>query len=356
MSFALKYRPLVLEDMIGQDPAVLQVKGLFLKKELPQSFLITGPTGSGKTTLARIIARMANDIPVDNTKLVDTEELNGAEARGIDDVRQLIRASKMAPRKNFRIFILDEIHQWTPQAKQAFLKTLEEPSKRTLFILCTNEPEKLPDTIKGRCYQIRLGRVHPKDCFTLLKKVVSKESLELPEEVLKQVARVTKGHPRDALNALEAVANFAAGGGDITDSEGVLSAVEQVVLVPPTDYLHKYLMSIYRGKYLTALRVVSIVENVDYFLNCVAEAHEQAMFSIISPKLVAAYSGRWGDKLQKAGLTRDTLDVELLSDMLDEMIKSLELLKTYTVDPNHVLTSLTTRLVTMQRRSATLEE
>jgi DNA polymerase III subunit gamma/tau len=347
MSFAVKYRPLVLKDMVGQDAAVSQVRGMFSKEELPRALLLTGPTGSGKTTLARIVARMANEEAPDCVRLTDVVELNGAEARGIDDVRQLISAAKYAPKKNYRVYILDEIHQWTSQAKQAFLKILEEPPGKTLFLLCTNEPGKLPKTIIGRCQQIRLSKISLKSCVTLLSRVVKKEDLGFPLEVLKQIAHLTRNHPRDALQALEAVSNYTAGGGDVSDTESIVSAVEQVVSVPPSDYLHKYLLSVYRGKYTVALRVASTVENVDYFLDCLMDTHEQAMFSLISPKLITAYSDHWRALLKEHKITRDTMTIETMSQMLDEMVKAAALAKEYTVKENHVLNALTARLVTM---------
>jgi len=348
MSFALKYRPAVLEDMVGQDAAVKQIKGIFSKTDVPHSMLITGPTGSGKTTLARIIARMANDLPPDTKKLVDTQEIDGAEARGIEDVRQLIKVSKFAPKKNYRIFILDEIHQWTAQAKQAFLKTLEEPALKTLFILCTNEPEKLPSTILGRCYQIRLAKVSLQDSVKLLTTVCDKEGLNLPKKALKQIASITKGHPRDALNALEAVSNYVAGGGDVLDTEGVVSAVEQVVLLPPTDYLHKYLLAVYKGKYSLPLRIASVIENVDYFVNCLLEAHEQAIHAIVSEKLITPYTETWANKVKEL---MGVKDIEVMADMMEELVKSSSLLKERTVDPARVLTATTLRLVSIKNKN-----
>jgi hypothetical protein len=174
--------------------------------------------------------------------------------------------------------------------------------------------------------------------------------------VFKQIARLTKGHPRDALQALEAVVNFVAGGGDVTDADNVVSAVEQVVQVPPSDYLNRYLLSIYQGKYTVALRVASLVENVDYFLSCVMDTHKEAMFSFISPKLLTAYSDRWTSMLTEKGITRGTIPIEMMSELLDEMLKSLVLAKERTVDANHVLVALTARLVSIVRRNAKSEE
>jgi len=213
----------------------------------------------------------------------------------------------------------------------------------------------LPNTIIGRCQQIRLSQVSLKECALLLRDVAKKEGHDFPVEVLKQIAYLTRGHPRDGLQALEAVCNYAAGGGDVTEAKKIVSAIEQVVLVPPSDHIHKYLLSIYKGKYTTALRIVNLVDNTGYFLSCVMDSHKQAMFSLISPKLVDSYSKRWTSTLEENNI-KDSISIELMSFMLDEMVKSASLVKEYVIDGNHVLVALTARLVTQVKNAQNNKE
>ena len=126
--------------------------------------------------------------------------------------------------------------------------------------------------------------------------------------------------------------------------------------MPPTDYLYKYLVGVYRGKYVNAMRVAGFVENADYFLSCLMDVHEQAMFSFISSKLVTERSERWTAILVDKEITEKTISIELMSSLLDEMVKSTSLVRNRIVDANHVLVALTARLVTMVRNARHSDE
>ena len=197
MQLSVKYRPKSLKSYFGQDEAKELVQSL-LKKDWPGTVLITGSTGSGKTTLARIIVR---ELQSEN----GCEEINIGDSRGIDDVRSLAQRAKLAPFGNskYRIFILDECHLLTSSAASALLKVLEEPCKTTKFILCTDQPEKLLKTILGRCLKICLKQPTPEDILPYLKLVCKKEEAEISEKKLLKIAQASGGQPRESLQLLE---------------------------------------------------------------------------------------------------------------------------------------------------------
>jgi DNA polymerase III subunit gamma/tau len=224
-SMAVKYRPRCIDDLVGQDAIVSQVKGMLKSGKFSNSMLLNGSSGCGKTTTARIIARTlfcsnlgegfkpCGECPSCRygDSHPDLAEINMAETRGIDDVRQLIASSKNMPTiGKFRIFIIDEVHAWTTQAEQAFLKPLEEPPTRTMWILCTTNPEKLKPTIVGRCKKLPVQLIEPEVMMQRLSYIAKKEGLDLKEredgkQILRAVADMSNGHMRDGIEMLESV-------------------------------------------------------------------------------------------------------------------------------------------------------
>ena len=202
-SWAVKHRPKLLKHFIGNEDVTRDLNIKIKKDTLPNTLSITGPTSSGKTSLARIIAGKYTE--KDDTAAI--QEVDGASERGIDNIRAIISTLQYKPlRSKKKVIIVDEIHKITLDASTALLKTLEEPPAHVMFIFATNEKHRLLETIKNRAYKIDLKPMSAEDLFTLLHKVAEKESVFQPqakfEKTLKQIAKMFDGRPRDALTYL----------------------------------------------------------------------------------------------------------------------------------------------------------
>lgn len=228
MSIATDFRPKTFKSVVGQKAVVASLQGAIQRGALPNAVMLCGPTGVGKTTVARVFARAINCehqnacgkcASCKHERHPDVEEANAATERGIDEVRALIERSKFLPRYNMRVVILDESHQWTPQAAQAMLKILEEPPSKTIFVLCTTDPEKFPDAILGRCTVLRLQHLATtaieKRLNTIAEHLHKKGDLLVPPETVALLARESKGHMRNALNFLELALNAKTSNPDI---------------------------------------------------------------------------------------------------------------------------------------------
>lgn len=243
-SMAVKWRPNTINDLVGQEAITTQVRGMFKHGSMPQSILIHGDSGCGKTTTARIIARTLFCDNLDKEFNPcgdcshckygdihpDLHEMNMAETRGIDDVRAMIASSNNMPTMGkYRIFIIDEVHAWTTQAETAFLKPLEEPPERTIWILCTTDPQKLKTTIIGRCRKLPIRKLDPEAMSKRLTYISKKEGVDLKEredgaKILRLMTDLSNGQMRDGIDLLEGLI-YAIRSGDKMDTKSLLQAI-----------------------------------------------------------------------------------------------------------------------------------
>ena len=217
---ALKYRPQVFEDLIGQEIVAQTIFNSLKLNKVPNAYLFNGIRGVGKTTIARIVAKALNCKngieklcknnfcenceAIANSNHIDVLEMDAASKTGVDDVRDLIEFSRYPPTTaKFKIFIVDEVHQMSKAAFNALLKTLEEPPDYLKFIFATTEIKKIPVTVVSRCQRFDLSRVKSKELFEYIKKIKDLEKGKATDEALKLIVKISEGSVRDALSLLD---------------------------------------------------------------------------------------------------------------------------------------------------------
>ncbi len=232
-----KYRPQTLDDLIGQEQVKLTLLNSLKNQKLAHAYLFCGPRGTGKTSTARILAKMVNCtdkvspgcgkcqscLSISDGTSLDLIEVDAASNRGIDDIRALRDNIKLSPSSSLKkVYIIDEVHMLTTESFNALLKTLEEPPSHVLFILATTDPQKVPATILSRVSRLDFKLASIEDLKIAFKKILESEKVEADDEALNLLARYAQGSFRDGVKLLDQVAS--SGKVSVLEIEKILSS------------------------------------------------------------------------------------------------------------------------------------
>lgn len=262
---ARKYRPKVLDEIIGQDSIVRILKNAVSSNRIAHAFIFSGTRGVGKTSIARILAKSINCvhgptpqpcgtcepcITIQNGNSVDVLEIDGASNTGVDAIRDLKENIIYTPQSfKYKIYIIDEVHMLSNSAFNALLKTLEEPPAHAKFIFATTELHKVPETILSRCQRLNFKRIPTNIIFSKLKEIAEKEKVVISDENIMSVASFADGSIRDSLSAFDTIISYY--GNDIKEED-----VSPVLGLTVKKTLLKLIIAIFQSDLETALGIL----------------------------------------------------------------------------------------------------
>ena len=263
-----KYRPIDFDTVVGQDAIVKTLRNQVIKGSTAHAYLFSGTRGTGKTTVAKILARAincpneingnpCNECPTCKAALEGTNlnivELDAASNSGVDNIRKIIEQLEYLPRdgEKKKIFIIDEVHAISGSAAQAFLKSLEEPPEHVVFILATTDPNRLPETILSRCQKYNFKRINIESIVAYLKKICDAEKIDIDDDALTFIAEKSDGSMRESISKLDRVRSYASG--DKLKKENVLDILGMV----DDDDFGKLSSAINEGNIEVAINILS---------------------------------------------------------------------------------------------------
>lgn len=262
-----KYRPQTFEDVCGQNVVVQILKNSIINKKISHAYLFAGPRGTGKTSMAKIFARIINcenadnlrpcDVCVNCTQTTnDVIEIDAASNNGVDEIRELRNNVGLVPTTGkYKVYIIDEVHMLTTGAFNALLKTLEEPPAHVIFILATTDPHKIPETILSRCQRLEFKKISVDDIVTKLSEIAKKEGIKADVDSLKEIAILSDGGLRDSISLLDEASIF-------SNNEITKDSIHTINGTLTHEELSSFIKYMVKGDY------VKIFECIDKYNSC----------------------------------------------------------------------------------------
>lgn len=325
-----KYRPQQFDQVIGQDHIVTAISGALSSGKIAHAYLLCGPRGTGKTTIARIIARELG------SSVNDIYEMDAASNRGIDDIRSIRESVNTMPfDSKYKIYILDEVHMFTKDAWNALLKTIEEPPAHVIFILATTEIEKVPDTIVSRCQTFMFKKPTDSVLATVVSTTAKKEGYEIEEGGAELIALLSNGAFRDALGTLQKVISF-------TSTKKISKqSIEEITGAPTSQLVNTFLTSLKDGdieKGYASIEVAS-KQNIDMtvYLKMIlaklryalmlryAPSTKKSVEATLSPEDLAFIQDLIADKPERISSATLTLLLDAYQELRHSVISELPL-------------------------------
>ena len=332
-----KYRPMRFEDVCGQQFIVKTLSNAIKNNKIGHAYLFCGTRGTGKTTIAKIFAKLVNCLnPLDNVpcgeceiclnentdEIPDIIEIDAASNNGVDEIRELKNKIRLMPVMcKYKVYIIDEVHMLSTGAFNALLKTLEEPPEHVIFILATTEPQKLPITIISRCQRFDFKKINVLDISKRLKYISQKEGIDIDDEAIEEIAKLSEGAMRDAIGLLDQISSFADSKITVEDIYTIRGSVSNRVLV---ELIEKYIdndassiLSIVDDIYLSGKDFYRLSEDILVF-------YRNMLISKVAPSYFEDKALQLKDDIMRLSSKIEVKRIERMIKKLEELLRNIK--------------------------------
>lgn len=356
-----KYRPQTFEEVVGQEVITRTLKNAITNNKISHAYLFTGPRGTGKTTIAKILAKIINCENPDNLmpcnncvsctqinlkQSTDIVEIDAASNNGVDEIREIRNKVNLVPSvSKYKVYIIDEVHMLTVGAFNALLKTLEEPPAHIIFILATTEPHKIPATILSRCQRFDFKRIAPKKIVERLNYISQTENINISEQALYEIARLSEGGMRDSISMLDQVLSY-------SDESITVEDVHEVNGTLSQESLGEFVTNIFLGNILEVLNLIDKYNDSGKNIIKLSEEIIVLLKNILLYKTVDNYFEDNNSTLyQELG---NNIEVYKLINLIDSFNESIPKLK-QSNDPKLILELLIIKYISSLNKKQTKE-